>query len=95
MRCTISERAPNPSTTPDLAFEVRKAYDRREWALELMSDLQLTPPVFQVAVRLQDDPELAAGRIREALGVRTCKANGGLITRLSVNGGHFLRTLES
>jgi Zn-dependent peptidase ImmA (M78 family)/DNA-binding XRE family transcriptional regulator len=60
-----------PATTPDLAFEIRKAYDRREWALELMSDLQLTPPVFPVSVRLRDDPEVAAGRIREALGVKT------------------------
>jgi Zn-dependent peptidase ImmA (M78 family)/DNA-binding XRE family transcriptional regulator len=61
----------SPATTPRLAFEVRKAYDRREWALELMSDLQLTPPVFRVSLRLHDDPEAAAGKIREALGVRT------------------------
>src|SRR5579863_4940386 len=63
--------ATTPATTPGLAFEVRKAYDRREWALELMSDLQLTPPVFRVSLRLHDDPEVAAGKIREALGVRT------------------------
>jgi len=60
-----------PTTTPGLAFEVRKAYDRREWALELMSDLQLTPAAFEVGLALRDDPESAAGTIRAALGVRT------------------------
>src|SRR5579864_9029662 len=34
--------------SPELTFEIRKAYDRREWALELMGDLQLTPTVFDV-----------------------------------------------
>jgi Zn-dependent peptidase ImmA (M78 family)/transcriptional regulator with XRE-family HTH domain len=61
----------NAATTPDLAFEIRKAYDRREWALELMSDLQLTPAAFEVGLSLRDDPEVAAGMIRAALGVRT------------------------
>jgi|SRR5579862_109361 len=57
--------------TPRLAFEVRKAYDRREWALELMSDLQLAPVNFEVRLDLRDDPEVAAGKIRSALGART------------------------
>jgi Zn-dependent peptidase ImmA (M78 family) len=59
------------ATSPDLTFEIRKAYDRREWALELMSDLQLTPATFNVRLRLDDDSELAAGKVRSALGVRT------------------------
>src|SRR5450432_666202 len=59
------------ATTPGLAFEIRKAYDRREWALELMSELQLTPPAFRLSLRLHDDPEAAAGKIRLALGIRT------------------------
>lgn len=59
------------ATTPALAFEIRKAYDRREWALELMSDLQLTPAAFDVRLGLSDDPEVAAGKIRAALGART------------------------
>jgi Zn-dependent peptidase ImmA (M78 family)/DNA-binding XRE family transcriptional regulator len=62
---------PPAATSPDLAFEIRKAYDRREWALELMSDLQLTPPTFNVRFRLDEDTEVAAGKIRAALGVRT------------------------
>lgn len=55
--------------TPGLAFEVRKAYDRREWAFELMSDLQLTPTNFEVRLGLRDDPEVAAEKIRAAWGV--------------------------
>jgi Zn-dependent peptidase ImmA (M78 family)/transcriptional regulator with XRE-family HTH domain len=60
-----------PVTSPDLAFEIRKAYDRREWALELMSDLQLTPTSFNVKLDLDEDAEVAAGKLRGALGVRT------------------------
>jgi Zn-dependent peptidase ImmA (M78 family)/DNA-binding XRE family transcriptional regulator len=59
-----------PTVTPDLAFEIRRAYDRREWALELMTDLQLSPTPFDVHLDLRDDPEVAASRIRTALGVR-------------------------
>ncbi len=60
-----------PATSPDLTFEIRKAYDRREWALELMSDIQLTPANLTVSVTLDEDLEVAAGKIRGALGVRT------------------------
>jgi Zn-dependent peptidase ImmA (M78 family)/transcriptional regulator with XRE-family HTH domain len=60
-----------PAMTPSLAFEIRRAYDRREWALELMSDLQVAPITFKVRVSLSDDPEAAASRLRVALGVQT------------------------
>jgi Zn-dependent peptidase ImmA (M78 family) len=60
-----------PSTSPELAFEIRKAFDRREWALELMSDLQLKPATFGVRLGLGEDPEAAAAKIRAALNVRT------------------------
>lgn len=60
-----------PSTSPDLTFEIRKAYDRREWALELMTDLQVSPTTFGVKLNLQVDAEAAAEKIRDALGVRT------------------------
>lgn len=59
------------ATSPDLTFEIRRAYDRREWALEFMSDLQLTPTAFNVRLSLDEDIEVAAGKIRGALGVRT------------------------
>jgi Zn-dependent peptidase ImmA (M78 family)/DNA-binding XRE family transcriptional regulator len=58
-------------TSPELAFEIRKAYDRREWALELMSDLQITPATFGVKFGLAEDAETAAAKIRDALNVRT------------------------
>src|SRR5579863_9416459 len=57
--------------SPELAFEIRKAYDRREWALELMSELQMTPATFGVMLALGEDAETAAGKIRAALNVRT------------------------
>jgi len=60
-----------PTMTPALAFEIRKAYDRRGWALELMGELQLLPTAFDVQVGLADDPEIAASKIRAAVGVRT------------------------
>jgi Zn-dependent peptidase ImmA (M78 family)/DNA-binding XRE family transcriptional regulator len=59
------------AASPDLAFEIRKAYDRREWGLELISDLQLNPPTFDVRLRLDEDIEIAGGKLRAALGVRT------------------------
>lgn len=60
-----------PTMTPALAFEIRRAYDRREWALELMNDLQLKPNSFQLSLQLTEDPENAAGKLRTALNVRT------------------------
>jgi Zn-dependent peptidase ImmA (M78 family) len=59
------------ASSPELAFEIRKAYDRREWALELMSDLQIIPATFGVRLRLGENAETAAGKIRTALNVRT------------------------
>ncbi len=61
----------HPEISPELTFEIRRAYDRREWALELMGDLELTPAMFDIKLRLDEDAEAAAGKIRGALGVRT------------------------
>lgn len=63
--------AAGPTMTPALALEIRKAYDRRGWAAELMEELQLPPAAFNVQVGLADDPETAAAKIRTALGVLT------------------------
>jgi IrrE N-terminal-like domain len=60
-----------PAVSPDLTFEIRKAYDRREWALELMSELQLSPTALTIGARLDEDSEVAAQKIRTVLGVRT------------------------
>jgi Zn-dependent peptidase ImmA (M78 family)/DNA-binding XRE family transcriptional regulator len=58
-------------TSPELAFEIRRAYDRRAWALDLLSELQLTPAGFDVEISLRDDAEAAASKIRAKLGIRT------------------------
>ena len=65
----------SPQDSPKLAFEIRKAYDRREWALELMKDIDEVIPVFQATAALGDGAEEVAARLRQALGV-TLEAQG-------------------
>jgi Zn-dependent peptidase ImmA (M78 family) len=56
--------------TPELAFEIRRARDRREIALELYRDLTGNdPPSFELRAAVSDDPEAVALRLRTALGV--------------------------
>lgn len=59
-----------PESSPKLALEIRRAYDRREWALELMQDVDEFPPIFQNTATLRDEVEQVASRLREAIGVR-------------------------
>jgi Zn-dependent peptidase ImmA (M78 family) len=58
-----------PESSPKLAFEIRRAYDRREWALELMEDIDESPPLFQATATMRDGMEQVAGRLRDAIGV--------------------------
>ena len=58
-----------PESSPKLALEIRKAYDRREWALELMREIDETPVPFNATATLKDDVEQVATRLRAALGV--------------------------
>lgn len=37
--------------SPKLAYEVRRAFDRREWALELLQGLDESPPTFTATRR--------------------------------------------
>lgn len=64
-----STLAASAEESPELAFEVRRAYDRREWALELMAEIEEAPPVFDASLRLDDDPEEGGKKLRDALGV--------------------------
>ncbi len=57
----------SPENSPKLAFEIRKAYDRREWALELMEDIDESSPVFQATATMKDDVEQVANRLRGAI----------------------------
>lgn len=66
---SLSTQNISPGTSPNLAFEVRKAFDRREWALELMEAIDESPPAFQVQATLKDDVERVARRLRDAIGV--------------------------
>jgi len=65
----LSPETVPPENSPELAFEIRRAYDRREWALELMADIEESPQSFDVRVTLGDDVEEAAGNLRESLHV--------------------------
>lgn len=60
-----------PENSPKLTFEIRKAYDRREWALELMAELDESPPSFQVRASLNEDVEEIASQLRSSIGVST------------------------
>ena len=55
--------------SPDLTVEIRKARDRREWALDLYRDLEEEPPQFETTVTLNQDFEKTAEQVRELLGV--------------------------
>jgi Zn-dependent peptidase ImmA (M78 family)/transcriptional regulator with XRE-family HTH domain len=55
--------------SPQLAYEVRAAYERRLVALEVFEDLGEAPPQLGVAGAPSDDPEVMARRLRERLGI--------------------------
>lgn len=55
--------------SPELTMEIRKAHDRREWALELLEEIEEQPPQIDTAITLDQDPEAAAEAVRAFLGV--------------------------
>jgi len=55
--------------SPKLAYELRHAFDRREWALELMMGLEEVPTPFNAAASLDESVEEVATRLRTSLGV--------------------------
>ena len=64
--------------SPELTFEIRRAHDRRALALELIADLDETPPTFALHATLTDDPERRGGRMRETLGIASTASDAGL-----------------
>lgn len=56
-------------TSPKLAYEIRRAFDRREWALELLEGLDESPPPFTAKAQLGENIEQVATRLREAIAV--------------------------
>jgi len=55
--------------TPNLAFHIRGAYERRELALELYDELRGQPKAFPLKASLKDDPEKVGQAIRDFLNV--------------------------
>ncbi len=66
----LSSEVLSAESSPKLAFEIRRAYDRREWALELLEDVDESVPLFQATATLHDSIEEVAMRLREAIGAR-------------------------
>ncbi len=63
-----SENVP-PESSPKLAYEIRRAFDRRECTLELMEEMDESPPPFQANASNREGVEQVANRLRMALGV--------------------------
>ncbi len=61
--------AEDEAITPNLAFHIRGAYERRELALELYDELRSQPERFPIKATLKDDPEKVGHAIREFLKV--------------------------
>jgi len=55
------------SISPELALEIRRGYDRREWALELLSQLDEKPSEEFPRIRLDQSIEEAATAVRRFL----------------------------
>ncbi len=55
--------------SPRLIFEMRRARNRLLIALDLFDALEESPPAFERTIRLDDDPDESARKIRELLGV--------------------------
>jgi Zn-dependent peptidase ImmA (M78 family)/DNA-binding XRE family transcriptional regulator len=61
--------AEDEAITPNLAFHIRGAYERRELALELYDDLRGQPETFPIKATVRDDPEKVGQAIRDFLNV--------------------------
>jgi transcriptional regulator with XRE-family HTH domain len=63
-----AEHAELPNS-PELTLEIRKAHDRRDWALELFEQIEERPRELNGALTLSRDPETAAAEVRRILKV--------------------------
>jgi Zn-dependent peptidase ImmA (M78 family) len=55
--------------SPELTLEIRRAHDRRDWALELFEQIEEQPRELAGALALGTDPETAAAEVRRILKV--------------------------
>jgi Zn-dependent peptidase ImmA (M78 family)/DNA-binding XRE family transcriptional regulator len=61
--------AEDRSISPNLAYHIRTAYERRELALELYGDLRERPHAFPLKAKSGDNPEAVGEAIRKFLGI--------------------------
>lgn len=61
--------ARDQAITPNLAYHIRGAYERRELALELYDELRGKPEPFPLKATIADNPEAVGQAIRELLNV--------------------------
>lgn len=61
--------AADEAISPNLAYHIRTAFERREVALDLYDDLRATPESFPVRASLKDDPEKVGEAVRAFFGV--------------------------
>lgn len=59
----------NRTISPELSFEIRRANQRREIALELIAQMEEPAPELHLSINLSDDPDKVARRIRENLNI--------------------------
>jgi len=62
--------------SPQLAYEIRAAQERRAVALGVFETMGTAPPVFDLTARVSDDPETVARRVRETLGITLAQQTG-------------------
>lgn len=55
--------------SPELTLEIRRGHDRREWALELLSQLDEQPKKIDQVLRVNQSIDVVATQVREFLGV--------------------------
>lgn len=57
------------TVSPELRFQLRRARERREVALELFAEVKQEPKVFELRARATETPVVAGDRLRQALGI--------------------------
>jgi len=70
-------RADDHRKSPGLILQVRRAKERRETALDLAAELNEKLESFPFGCRVDDDPEVAGSRLRDALGPSLPHPNSG------------------
>lgn len=61
--------AAKAAPSPALAYEIRRANERREIALDLLDELRETSPATTFKVKKSTEPDVVAEHLRDALGV--------------------------